>query len=101
MRDKRESRQKRIRARVTGTKIRPRLAVYRSSKLIYAQVIDDEKGHTLASAKGKKAQEVGKAVAEGAIKKKIKEVVFDRGGYKYHGKVKILADAAREAGLKF
>jgi len=101
MRDKRESRQKRIRARVMGTSVRPRLAVYRSSKLIYAQVIDDDKGYTLASAKGKSAEAVGKEVAMGAIKKKIKEVVFDRGGYKYHGKVKILANAAREAGLKF
>lgn len=101
MRDKRESRQKRIRARVMGTGERPRLAVYRSSKLIYAQVIDDDKGHTLASAKGKSAEAVGAEVAAGAMKKKIKEVVFDRGGYKYHGKVKILANAAREAGLKF
>ncbi|MEK7497547.1 MAG: 50S ribosomal protein L18, partial [Patescibacteria group bacterium] len=98
---KKESRQKRIRAKVSGTLERPRLAVYRSSKFVYAQVINDEKGHTLASAKGKSAEEVGKKVAEGALKKKIKAVVFDRGGYKYHGKVKILADAARAGGLKF
>ena len=93
---------------------RPRLSVYRSSQNIYAQVIDDSKGHTLASAstldkdfKSKKggdtsaAAEVGKLVAERASKAGVKEVVFDRGAYIYHGRVKALAEAAREGGLKF
>lgn len=101
MRDKRQSRQKRIRAKIIGTLGRPRLAVYRSSKFIYAQLINDEKGHTLVSAKGKNAEEVGKKIAVDAIKKKIKAIVFDRGGYKYHGKVKILAEAVRTGGLTF
>jgi large subunit ribosomal protein L18 len=92
---------------------RPRLSVFRSSKNIYAQVIDDENGVTLASAstlegdkKSKGADKdaaalVGKLVAERAIEKGVKDVVFDRGGYIYHGRVKALADAAREAGLNF
>jgi len=93
---------------------RPRLSVYRSSQNIYAQVIDDTKGHTLASAstldkdfKGKKgsdiaaASEIGKLVAERASKAGVKDVVFDRGGYIYHGRVKALAEAAREGGLQF
>lgn len=80
---------------------RPRLAVFRSSKQIYAQVIDDTKGKTLAAAKGKKGEEVGTEVANAAIKAKISEVVFDRRRYKYHGQVKALAEAARKAGLKF
>jgi len=93
---------------------RPRLSVYRSSQNIYAQVIDDAAGHTLASAssldkdfKGKKgsdvtaASEVGKLVAERASKAGVKEVVFDRGAYIYHGRVKALAEAAREGGLQF
>ncbi|WP_184720778.1 50S ribosomal protein L18 [Caulobacter sp.] len=91
---------------------RPRLSVFRSSKNIYAQIIDDERGVTLASAstleaEGKKgadkdaAAAVGKLVAERAIEKGVKDVVFDRGGYIFHGRVKALADAAREAGLNF
>ena len=93
---------------------RPRLSVHRSSQNIYAQVIDDLKGHTLASAstldkefKGSKgcdvaaAAEVGKLVAERASKAGVKEVIFDRGGYLYHGRVKALAEAAREGGLQF
>ncbi len=93
---------------------RPRLSVYRSSQNIYAQVIDDTKGHTLASASsldkdfsGKKGSDVdaaaavGKMVAERASKAGVKEVVFDRGGYLYHGRVKALAEAAREGGLQF
>ena len=103
---------KRIRQRVTGTEVRPRLAVYRSLKHIYAQVIDDGKGHTIASASSSLkggpsggnlagAKEVGKLIAERAKEKGIKKVVFDRGGYLYHGRVKALADAAREAGLEF
>ena len=104
---------KRIRSRVAGTQERPRLAVFRSLNHIYAQVIDDAQGHTLVAAastvkdlKGKGgnvegAKAIGKAVAERAKEKGIKRVVFDRGGYQYHGRVKALADAAREAGLEF
>jgi large subunit ribosomal protein L18 len=95
-----------------GTAERPRLNIYRSLNHIYAQVIDDAKGETLLSAsslaaKAKTggnvaaAKEVGKLVAERAIEKGIKKVVFDRGGYLYHGRIKALADAAREAGLEF
>ena len=105
----------RIRKKVLGTSQRPRLNVYRSLNHIYVQVIDDLKGVTLVaanSAEGKKdartkggnlaaAKNVGKAVAERAKAKGIDKVVFDRGGYIYHGRVKALADAAREAGLKF
>jgi len=101
---------RRIRRKMTGTAERPRLNVYRSLNHIYAQVIDDQKGETLVSASSIKmknggnvaaAKEIGKAVAELAVKKGIKQVVFDRGGYLYHGRVKALADAAREAGLEF
>jgi large subunit ribosomal protein L18 len=104
---------KRIRSRVGGSAERPRLAVYRSLKHIYAQVIDDRAGRTLVSAssndKSSKvnggniagAKEIGRAVAERARQKGITRVVFDRGGYLYHGRVKALADAAREAGLEF
>jgi large subunit ribosomal protein L18 len=104
---------KRIRSRVSGTPERPRLAVFRSVNHIYAQIIDDQQGHTLASAgstekdlKGKGgnvdgAKMIGKAVAERAKGKGVTKVVFDRGGYLYHGRVKALADAAREAGLEF
>ena len=105
----------RIRKKVMGTAVRPRLNVYRSLNHIYVQVIDDLKGETLVSAnsaEGKKeartsggnlasAKTVGKAVAERAKAKGITKVVFDRGGYIYHGRVKALADAAREAGLQF
>lgn len=100
-----------IRAKVSGTAERPRLTVFRSNSQIYAQVIDDTKGVTLASAsslaikdkitKTEKAALVGKAVAEAAIKAGVNAVVFDRNGYLYHGRVKQLADAAREAGLNF
>jgi large subunit ribosomal protein L18 len=103
---------KRIRARVKGTPARPRLAVFRSVKHIYAQVIDDLKGHTLAAASSSEAnsknggnvagaKEIGKLVADRAKEKGINTVVFDRGGYHYHGRVKALAEAAREAGLVF
>jgi large subunit ribosomal protein L18 len=103
---------KRIRRRVKGTEARPRLAVFRSVKHIYAQVIDDAQGHTVVAAStsekdGKNggnlagAKEIGKLVAERAKDKGIKAVVFDRGGYQYHGRVKALAEAAREAGLEF
>ena len=104
---------KRIRRKLSGTAERPRLAVFRSVAHIYAQVIDDAAGKTLVSAssvdKGGKtnggnvaaAKVIGKLVAEKAKEKGIKAVVFDRGGYQYHGRVKALADAAREAGLEF
>jgi large subunit ribosomal protein L18 len=103
---------KRIRSRVTGTAERPRLAIFRSVKHIYAQVIDDAKGHTVVAASSNEksstnggnvagAKNIGKLVAERAKDKGIKAVVFDRGGYLYHGRVKALADAAREAGLEF
>lgn len=100
----------RIREKMSGTAERPRLNIYRSLNHIYAQVIDDQKGETLVSASTIKmknggnvaaAKETGKAVAEAAVAKGIKRVVFDRGGYLYHGRVKALADAAREAGLEF
>ena len=102
----------RIREKLAGTDARPRLNVYRSLNHIYAQVIDDLKGETLVSASSLSlklktggnvaaAKEIGKAVAERAVEKGIKKVVFDRGGYLYHGRVKALADAAREAGLEF
>jgi large subunit ribosomal protein L18 len=103
----------RIRRKVRGTSARPRLAVFRSLGHIYAQVIDDSKGVTIASASSAEksvsidggnvagASSIGKTVAERAKEKGIKSVVFDRGGYLYHGRVKALADAAREAGLEF
>lgn len=109
----RKNRHKRIRRNLSGTAERPRLSVFRSNKNIYAQVIDDVEGVTLASAstldsdvsetdnKSEQAALVGKLVAERATEKDVQEVVFDRGGYKYHGRVKALADAARENGLKF
>ena len=102
----------RIREKLSGTAERPRLNVYRSLNHIYVQVVDDQKGETLVSASSLElklksggnvaaAKEIGKAVAEKAVAKGIKRVVFDRGGYLYHGRVKALADAAREAGLEF
>lgn len=109
----RERRHKRVRTKISGTSECPRLCVYRSNSNIYAQVIDDSNGITLVSAstldkevKTKKsnkeaAKEVGTLVAKRALEKKIENVVYDRGGYIYHGIVKELAEAAREAGLKF
>src|ERR1700693_4860732 len=92
----------RIRRKVKGTPERPRLAVFRSVKHIYAQVIDDTAGHTVvAASSSEKITAMGKLVAERAKDKGIKAVVFDRGGYHYHGRVKALAEAAREAGLEF
>ncbi len=103
----------RIRSRVAGNSERPRLAVFRSLNHIYAQLIDDEQGHTLVAAastekdlRGKGgnvegAKLIGTTVAQRAKEKGINRVVFDRGGYQYHGRVKALADAAREAGLEF
>lgn len=114
----RKRRHARVRSHVSGTSERPRLNVFRSLSHIYAQVIDDSKGVTLASAsslesevlgsgetkaktKVEKAVAVGKLVAERALQAGITQVVFDRGGYQYHGRVKALADGSREAGLKF
>lgn len=112
----RKRRHQRVRARVTGTALRPRLCVFRSLNHIYAQVIDDAKGHTLTSAstlepeisgdsqgkaKTARAGLAGSLLAKRAIDKGISTVVFDRGGYKYHGRVKAFAEAARQAGLKF
>lgn len=109
-------RHKRVRRKVSGTTERPRLNVYRSLNEIYAQIIDDTKGTTLVAAstkdkdlaktienmsKSEQAKVVGKAVAEKAIAKGITEIVFDRGGYLFTGRVKALADGAREAGLRF
>lgn len=107
----------RLRQRLAGTPERPRLAVFKSAKYVYAQIIDDESGRTLASAtsleaalKGRidggagnkaAARLVGEAVAERAIERGISQVVFDRGGYRYHGKVRELAEAARSKGLQF
>ncbi len=111
--ESRDIRHKRVRAKISGTPERPRLAVFRSNKGISVQVIDDVAGHTLVSASTldkevktkasniEAAKEVGTLVAKRAAKAGIKTVVFDRGGYIYHGKIKALAEAAREAGLEF
>ncbi len=118
IKDARTRRHERIRKKVVGTTERPRLSVYRSLSHMYAQIIDDFKGSTIAAAssldkelKGKDkksgegnigvAKQVGELIAKKALKKGIKRVVFDRGGYLYHGRVKALADAARETGLEF
>lgn len=113
---KQESKQKRklrVRSKITGTIRKPRLTIFRSNKYIYAQVIDDEKGNTIVgiseknlsfkdkSKKTDKSKELGLLIAKKALGKKIKEVVFDRGAYKYHGRVKAVAQGAREGGLKF
>ncbi len=110
---RRERRHKSIRGRLAGTPSRPRLAVYKSLKHIHAQVIDDLAGKTLASASSldtegvdkhgncKSAAAVGKLIAERAVKAGVQQVAFDRGGFRFHGRVKALADAARESGLKF
>ena len=109
----RAKRHARVREKISGTPERPRLNVYRSTKHIYAQLIDDVNGVTLASASSmdkdfegtggntEAARKVGTMIAERALAKNITEVVFDRGGYLYHGRVKELADGAREGGLKF
>ncbi|MFH1651387.1 MAG: 50S ribosomal protein L18 [Chloroflexota bacterium] len=115
-REARLRRHQRVRRKVHGTADSPRLAVFRSLNHIYAQVIDDVQGHTLAAAstldtevkaeangkaKKEKAELVGALVAKRAIEKGVKQVAFDRGGYQYHGRVKALAEAARKGGLKF
>ena len=109
----RKKRHKRVRGKIEGTTERPRLNVFRSEKHIYAQIIDDTKGVTLCSASSlekefegsgsnkEAAKKVGGQIAERAVKLGIENVVFDRGGYLYHGRVKELAEAAREGGLKF
>ncbi len=117
---KRLRRHKRVRAKIFGTARRPRLCIFKSAKHIYAQLIDDEKGKTLVAVSNRElkkaknakkveiAKEVGKLIAEkakdlpvGGHGKKIEKVVFDRGGYQYHGRVKAIAEGAREGGLKF
>lgn len=115
-REARKRRHRRVRAKISGTAQRPRLNVFRSLENLFVQIIDDEAGHTLVSAstlesgltselegKDKKSQAavIGKAIAERAVALGIDEVVFDRGGYPYHGRVKAVAEAAREGGLKF
>ncbi|MFH1611831.1 MAG: 50S ribosomal protein L18 [bacterium] len=107
----RQNRHKRIRAKIIGKKSCPRLSVFRSNKHLDLQLIDDDQGKTIASVRdteiekklNKKnlAKEAGKLIAQKAIDKKIEKVVFDRGGYRYHGRVKAVAEGAREAGLKF
>lgn len=115
--DKRIRLKKKIRVKISGTEARPRLSVFRSNKFIYAQVIDDTKGKTLAQAsdlprpasvktgvkttKTERAKEVGRAIAEACVTKKIKKVVFDRNGFKYTGRIKLVADEARAGGLEF
>ncbi len=107
-------RKKRIRARVEGTAERPRLSIFRSNRHFYIQIIDDVKGHTLVSASTLEAENrskvdaniegvktLGNLIAKRALAKKVECVVFDRSGYLYHGRIKAIADAARESGLKF
>ena len=108
--DKRIRLKKKIRVKIQGTTARPRLTVFRSNKFIYAQVINDLTGKTLTQAsdvkitkgtKSERAKEVGRAVAAACLKEKIKKVVFDRNGFKYTGRIKLVADEARAAGLEF
>ena len=113
VREARRRRHRRVRGRVSGTAERPRLVVFRSNRGIEAQLVDDGEGRTLASAswlglkksfkgtKTEQAAEVGKLLAQNAKKANIESVVFDRGGYLYHGRVKALAEGAREGGLRF
>lgn len=108
---KREIRHKRVRSRISGTETMPRLAVFKANQHIYAQIIDDASGKTLAAASSKEvktkmnkvdlSKEVGKLVAGKAMAKNIKTVKFDRGGFAYHGRIKALAESARESGLVF
>ena len=111
-RQRRLKRRRRVRARVSGTAERPRLSVYRSNRGIFAQLIDDTKGHTLAAVNwiepelrglgaGEQAKKAGALLAERAKAAGVETCVFDRGGYRYHGRVKALAEAAREGGLAF
>ncbi len=117
---RRQKRKIKVRSRILGTLKKPRLSVFRANKFIYAQIINDQKGQTLVAAsekdliskqktkskndsktKSDRAKEVGRAIAQKALKIGIKKVVFDRGPFKYHGRVKALAEAARKDGLKF
>lgn len=119
---KKERRQRRTRAKITGTALRPRLNIFRSNKGMYLQIIDDETGRTLASVSSREIKEdlgrgdgddekvgrkvqagfaLGKMIAERALAKKITKIVFDRGAYKYHGRVKAVAEGARSGGLEF
>jgi large subunit ribosomal protein L18 len=108
--DKRIRLKKKIRVKIHGTDARPRLTVFRSNKFIYAQVINDLKGKTLVQAsdvkmtkgtKTERAKEVGRMIGEACLKAKIKKVVFDRNGFKYTGRIKLVADVARTSGLEF
>ncbi len=113
MKDRIQRKQVRIRAKAQGTAARPRLSVFRSNKHVYAQIIDDAKRETLVGAseaelsakekvkKSDRAKELGMLIAKKALSKKVTEVVFDRGAYRYHGRVKAIAEGAREGGLKF
>lgn len=113
---RRERRHRRVRAKISGIAARPRLNVFRSTRHIFAQIIDDSKGHTLVAAstldaevrahaaqwnKKEEAKAVGKLLAQRAMAKGLKQVIFDRGGYQYHGRVKALAEGSREGGLEF
>lgn len=109
-RSQRIQRHNRVRAKISGTEMRPRLSVFRSAKHIYAQLINDEKNETIigltdksvaGKTKEERAEKLGEKIASEAAKKKIVEVVFDRGGHAYMGRVKALADGARKGGLKF
>lgn len=97
---RRAQRKKRNRATIFGTLEKPRLTVFRSNKYISAQLIDDEKGHTLAAATSKKPEEAGRMLAEKALKSGVKKAIFNKGFYKYHGQVKALAEAVIKAGIK-
>ena len=108
--DQRKSRHARIRARISGTSEKPRLSIFKSNRHMYAQLVDDATGVTILGissekAEGKKmsekSQSLGKMIAQAALAKKISKIAFDRGGFKYTGKIKAFADAAREGGLKF
>jgi len=101
LKTKRQKRKLRIIDKNRGTSEKPRLSIYRSNKYIYAQLIDDDKGVTLAQAYGVDASKVGEKLAELGTKKKVSKIIFDRAGYKYHGRVKQVAEAARESGLVF
>lgn len=98
-----QERKKKVKAKILGKGNRPRLSVFRSNRGIYGQIIDDTKARTLVASGGigKKAEDIGTELAKKALTKKVKRVVFDRGGYKYHGKIKTLAEAARKGGLEF
>lgn len=97
----RTRKRKKIRAKIFGTALKPRLSIFKSNTAIYAQIIDDDKAITLVSASGSDAKKVGETIAKNALGKKITNVVFDRGGYVYTGKIQILAESARKGGLNF